>query len=72
MLLSLLQNGHLRFVAVDELHLFVQFALSFRTSFADLKPILFDRLHAPSSTAALVPLLLMTATCTPRILKDAE
>jgi superfamily II DNA helicase RecQ len=71
MLLSLLQRYHLRFVAVNELHLFVHFALSFRTSFAALKPILFDRLHAPTSTAALVPLLL-TATCTPRILKDAE
>jgi superfamily II DNA helicase RecQ len=69
---SLLQNGHLVFVAVNELHLFVHFALSFRTSFASLKPILFDHLHAPSSTAPLVPLLLMTVTCTPRILKDAE
>jgi superfamily II DNA helicase RecQ len=72
MLLSLLQNGHLWFVAVDELHLFVHFALSFRTSFAALKPILFDRLRVPSSTVPLVPLLLMTATCTPHILKDAE
>jgi superfamily II DNA helicase RecQ len=72
MLLSLLQTCHLRFVAVGELHLFVHFALSFRTTFAALKPIWFDRLHEPTSTAALVPLLLMTATCTPCILKDAE
>jgi hypothetical protein len=59
-------------VAIDEVHLFVHFALSFRESFAALKPVLFYRLHAPSSTSPCVPILLMSATVTMRILTDAK
>ena len=63
----------LRFVAVDEIHLFVHFARSFRQEFAWLKPYLFSKLKARGSSArTTVPVLFMTATCTKTILNNVE
>jgi ATP-dependent DNA helicase RecQ len=56
----------LRLIAVDEVHLFLHFAISFRSEFKALRPVLFDRVRAtPSSrTKLLSTVLFMTATCT--------
>ena len=60
----LFQRKILRLIAIDEIHLFVHFALSFRSKFKALRPVLFDRVRAtPSSRPTLVlSVLFMTAT----------
>ena len=50
----------IRFVVVDEIHLFNAFGRSFRSEFTGLKTVLFQRL-------VNVPMLFLTATCTARI-----
>jgi superfamily II DNA helicase RecQ len=63
----------LRFVVVDEIHLFVHFARSFRQEFAWLKPYLFSKLqYRGSSSRTTVPVLFMTATCNETIVKNVE
>jgi superfamily II DNA helicase RecQ len=63
----------LRFVAVDEIHLFVHFARSFRQEFAWLKPYLFLKLQSRgSSSRTTVPVLFMTAICNKTIMKNVE
>jgi hypothetical protein len=63
----------LRFVAIDEIHLFVHFARSFRQEFAWLKPYLFSKLQSRgSSSRTTVPVLFMTATCNETIMKNVE
>jgi ATP-dependent DNA helicase RecQ len=56
----------IRFVVVDELHLFTSFGRSFRNEFNHLKQKLFIKLNN------LVPMLFLTATCTERILHSFE
>jgi superfamily II DNA helicase RecQ len=69
----IIQKKLLRFVAVDEIHLFVHFARSFRQEFAWLKPYLFSKLQSRgSSSRTTVPVLFMTATCNESILKNVE
>jgi superfamily II DNA helicase RecQ len=55
---SLIRDGLLKFVVVDEVHLFTHFGRTFRSEFNDLKDGLFSKL--PSS----MPMLFLTATCT--------
>jgi hypothetical protein len=70
---SIIRQKLLRFVAVDEIHLFVHFARSFRQEFAWLKPYLFSKLQARGSSARTsVPVLFMTATCNESIMKSVE
>jgi hypothetical protein len=63
----------LQFVAVDEIHLFVHFARSFRQEFAWLKPYLFSKLQSRgSSSRTTIPVLFMIATCNETIMKNVE
>ena len=55
---SLIRDGLIKFVVVDEVHLFTHFGRTFRSEFNDLKDGLFSKL--PSS----MPMLFLTATCT--------
>jgi len=55
----LLQRNLIKFVVVDEIHLFAQFGNTFRDEFGQLKKSLFDKLRQNK-----VPSLFMTATCT--------
>ena len=50
----------LTFVCADEVHLYVNFALSFRKSFLLLKTILFDKLKINDTLK--IPIIVMTAT----------
>jgi superfamily II DNA helicase RecQ len=61
----------LRFVAIDEIHLFVHFARSFCQEFAWLKPYLFSKLQSRGSASrTTVPVLFMTATCNATIVAN--
>jgi superfamily II DNA helicase RecQ len=64
----------LRLIDIDEIHLFVHFARSFRSEFKALRPVLFDRVRAtPGSwTHLLVSIIMMTATCSSRIQHDIQ
>jgi hypothetical protein len=67
MVAKLIDNGILRLVCVDEVHLFCSFGLSIRGEIAALKPCLFSKLVVPSddgSTTTVCPVLVMTATAT--------
>ena len=66
---QLLSSKLLRSVAVDELHLYTAFGLTFRKEFYKLKNSLF-RLITNYGGNVKIPLLLMTATCTEAILSD--
>ena len=63
---DLLKLNALRFVAVDEIHLFTHFGRSFRNEFNKLKDVLFSKL--PRN----IPSLFLTATCTRRIKESFE
>jgi superfamily II DNA helicase RecQ len=65
LLAALLSRCRLHLVCVDELHLFVQFGLWFRSEFSALRSILFDKLKSgdDSTTTSHVPILFMSATC---------
>jgi superfamily II DNA helicase RecQ len=54
----------LSLVCVDEVHLFVEYAITFRPSFLKLKAILFDKIKAflNNGSTICVPCLFMTAT----------
>jgi superfamily II DNA helicase RecQ len=69
---QLVTNKLLRLLAIDEIHLFVHFGLSFRSEFAWLKDNLFHHVLAPTPLSTRIPVLLMTATCTRRIQRDME
>jgi superfamily II DNA helicase RecQ len=68
-LLSLLGRGLLHLVAVDKIHLFCHFGLSFRAEFCALKDT-FLKLVCQSNHSP--PILLMTAMCSPHILLSIE
>ena len=59
----------IRFVVVDEIHLFAQFGNTFRNEFGHLKRLLFDKFHQSDQR---VPSLFMTATCTEHMIADIE
>jgi hypothetical protein len=70
---TIIQTKLLRFVAIDEIHLFVHFARSFRQEFAWLKPYLFSKLESRGSASrTTIPVLFMTATCNKTILQNVE
>ena len=55
---ALIHDGLIRFVVVDEVHLFTHFGRSFRNEFNDLNDRFFSNL------ASSMPMLFLTATCT--------
>jgi hypothetical protein len=64
---QLIQKKTLSLVCVDEVHLYVQFAITFRPSIISLKSLLFDLLHVSNQSnnsyqTLKVPVLFMTAT----------
>ena len=65
----LFQKRLIRFVVVDEIHLFAQFGNTFRNEFRLLKRSLFDQLLQLEHS---VPSLFMTATCSTPMLGDIE
>ena len=67
LLKQLIINQTLSLVCIDEVHLYVQFAITFRPSIISLKTILFDLLHLHNPInqnihLLKVPVLFMTAT----------
>ena len=76
LLIKLINNGVLKLVCVDEIHLFVMFGVTFRKSFVNLKESFFKHLidqsknkkDSPHAVHLKVPLLLMTATFNNRLL----
>ena len=57
--------GLLRFVCVDESHLFVHYGLSFREEFAMLSATLFSHLvYSENKSCNKIPVMFMIATCT--------
>ena len=65
----LLSNNLIKFVVVNEIHLFTKFGNTFRGEFGQLKRSLFDKLR---QSALKVPSLFMTATCTLDTITDME
>ena len=66
---KLLISCLLRFVALNEIHLFVHFGMTFRLEFAALKELLFQYLLGDSIPGkTCIPILLITATCSKNIL----
>jgi superfamily II DNA helicase RecQ len=69
----IIQKTLLQFIAVNEIHLFIHFACSFRQEFSWLQPYLFSKLQScDSSLRTTVPVLFMTATCNKNILKNVK
>jgi superfamily II DNA helicase RecQ len=81
----LIKTKLLRMICVDELHLYVQFGLSFRDEFRSLTKYLFDLIRINRytqqqgkrqimrlSTDTTVPILWMTATASDWIIKELE
>ena len=63
----LLRHDYIRFVVVDEVHLFVQFGNTCREEFCQLKALLFNiLLQSPT----VIPSIFMTATCTPPMIDN--
>jgi len=86
---TLIKNRTLRQVCIDEVHLFAQFGLWFRSEFIDLRNALFNSLRPtrscrtatsggatsstnPRTTATVVPVVFMTATCDQVILNQLQ
>ena len=65
---TIMQKRTLSFVCVDEVYLFVNFAISFRQSFLLLKTTLFDKLQSTSQHLT-VPAIFMTATLNNKLLQ---
>jgi hypothetical protein len=83
LIVGLISSGLLRFVCIDEIHLFVQFGLSFRDEFAKLRQFLFDllrlnqyregtRVTKKLAQKTKAPILWMTATASHYILLELE
>ena len=66
------RSGLLRLVCVDEVHLFVHYALSFRKAFALLSKVLFKHLKTEDKYCTKVTILFMTATCTVEIFEQVQ
>ena len=65
----LFAHNLIKFVLVDEIHLFAPFGNTFRNEFGQLKRSLFDKL---SQSTNKVPTLFMTVTCTLPMIEDVE
>ena len=65
----LLPNSFINFASIDEIHLFTQFASTFCQEFSKFKSILFDKLLQLNCS---IPILFMTATCTPSLVTNLE
>ena len=65
----LFQRKLIKFLVIDEIHLFAQFGNTFRSEFGQLKRSLFERL---CQLDTMVPTLFMTATCTLPMINDLE
>lgn len=64
-ILDIIGSGLLRFVCVDEAHLFVHYGLSFREEFAMLSATLFSHLVSSENRSRTnIPVMFMTAICT--------
>ena len=64
------QNGTLRFIAVDECHLYACHGMEFRQEFSDLKQVLFQCAKRWATTP--IPILFMTATASLTMVSDLE
>ena len=63
LLMKLISNKVMRLLVVDEVHLFVEFGMSFRKSICDLKKVLFDQLWKDKLQIKLsVPIIFMSTT----------
>jgi superfamily II DNA helicase RecQ len=76
---SLITKRLLSMLCIDELHLFVQFGLTFRQEFALLQSLLFKKLRVKASLSAklsrfhtTVPVLFMTTTCNRSMVAQIE
>ena len=71
---KIIENGLLRLVCIDEVHLFVHYGLSFRREFAMLSSTLFRHLINDNGLGyrTKIPVLFMTATCTRRIFEQMQ
>ena len=76
---SLIAKRLLSMLCIDEVHLFVQFGLTFRQEFALLQSVLFKKLRVQASASAepsrfhtTVPVLFMTATCNQTMVEQIE
>ena len=74
---DLLKIRMMNLLCIDEVHLFVDFGLSFRREFLDLRHKVFNKLiksngrsniHSSSTTALKIPILCMTATFNTKLL----
>ena len=83
LMIRLINNGVLKLVCVDEIHLYVMFGLTFRKEFIMLKDSFFkhlidakmqsrNRTNTDLCCYLKVPLLLMTATFNPRLVSLME
>ncbi len=68
---KLVQGDLLRFVSIDECHLFSSFGMEFRHECYSLRPILFEKLNN-NPNGRHVPIMLMTATPTKQMINDLE
>jgi superfamily II DNA helicase RecQ len=76
---SLITKRLLSMLCIDEVHMFVQFGLTFRQEFALLQSVLFKKLRVKASPSAelsrfhtAVPVLFMTATCNQSMVAQNE
>jgi superfamily II DNA helicase RecQ len=53
MLHALIRKRLLVLLSIDEIHLFVQFGLYFRSEFLQLRTLLFDRVRLPNHCARM-------------------
>ena len=59
---SLVTKGLLRIFCINEIHLFVQFGLSFRKKFQQIRTAIVNTLRQPGTNYLKIPIILMTAT----------
>ena len=71
MLYTLIRKRLLVLLAIDEIHLFVQFGLYFRSEFLQLRTLLFDRVRLPNHRTR-IPVLFMTATATAPLIRHLQ
>ena len=83
LMVSLIRNGVLKLVCIDEIHLYVMFGVTFRKEFVNLRDTFFQHLidetrspptNSPTNLPCYlkVPLLLMTATFNPTLINLIE
>jgi superfamily II DNA helicase RecQ len=68
---TLIRKRLLVLLAIDEIHLFVQFGLYFRSKFLQLRTLLFNRVRLANHRTRL-PVLFMTATATAPFIRHLQ